>query len=341
MYVTKQSIRLGLLVFIGCAVCYFLWLVRSGLYPFIIGFILAYILNPSVCFFEDKGASRGWAIALVYALLLILLIFLGSQVLPLLLRELEGFARDLPGITSQLEISMQNFQLQYENIALPAVLREAADEHIIEVQQYIVNAIAVFMESMINLCSYCVGLAISPILAFYLLKDWYRLKEQILLILPGKLRTEVVLAGKDIDKVLGGIIRGQVFVSFIVGALITTGLYFLKVKYAILIGITAGVLDFIPYFGAIIGAAPAVGLALVQSPWLAAKVFILFFAVHQLEGSIIHPQIVGENVGLHPLTVIFFVFVGGEVAGLAGMLLGVPLAAIGKVIGRHMLRLLL
>jgi predicted PurR-regulated permease PerM len=341
MQLTKQSIRLVLLVIVICLAVYFLWLDKKGLYPFIIGFILAYILNPAVCFFEGKGLKRSWAITLVYSLLAVFMLFLGSQVVPLLFRELEGFARDLPEISGKLELSMHNFQLQYESIALPAVLREAADGHLVEMQQYITGAIAEFMQSIIELCSYAIGLAISPILAFYLLQDWHRFKDQIILFLPGKIRNEVVLAGKDIDKVLSGVIRGQVFVSLLVGALVTAGLYFMKVKYALLIGITAGILDFIPYFGAIIGAAPAVGLALVQSPWLAIKVLVLFFVVHQLEGSIIHPQIVGENVGLHPLTVIFVVFVGGEVAGLAGMLLGVPLAGMAKAIGRHVMRLLL
>lgn len=341
MYVTKKLVRQSILVISVFALCYFLWQVRSGLYPFIIGFIMAYILNPLVCFFEHKGVRRAWAIMLVYILLFILLFFALSQLLPLLLRELEGFARDLPQISNQIEASVNHFQLEYENMILPAVLRDALDGHIALLEQYLVDDIAEFMQAIISLFSYAIGLAISPILAFYLLEDWYRLKEQILLIMPGKVRNEVVLAGRDIDKVLSGIIRGQVFVSFLVGALVTTGLYFLKVKYALLIGILAGTLDFIPYFGAIIGAAPAVALAIIQSPWLAVKVLILFFVVHQLEGSIIHPQIIGENVGLHPLTVIFCVFVGGEVLGLAGMLLGVPIAAIAKVIGRHVLRLLL
>lgn len=341
MHVTKKAIRVTMLVIAACISGYFFYLVRNGLYPFLIGFILAYILNPAVSFLEGKGITRTWSITLVYCLLAAFMLIIASQVVPLLFRELEGFARDLPQISNSLELSMHNFQLQYENMVLPAVFREAADGSILGLQQYIAAAIAGFMQNVIDLFSYAIGLAITPILAFYLLQDWHNFKEQILLFLPGKIRTEVVLAGKDIDRVLSGVIRGQVFVSLIVGMLVTSGLYFMKVKYALLIGITAGILDFIPYFGAIIGAAPAVGLALIESPWLAVKVLVLFFVVHQLEGSIIHPQIVGENVGLHPLTVIFIVFVGGEIAGLAGMLLGVPLAGMAKVIGRHILRLLL
>jgi predicted PurR-regulated permease PerM len=100
-------------------------------------------------------------------------------------------------------------------------------------------------------------------------------------------------------------------------------------------------LDIIPYFGAFIGATPAVTLALLSSPWLALKVVLLFFAIHQLEGSIIGPQIMGDNVGLHPLSVIFFLFIGGELGGIPGMLLGVPIAAVGKVFIRHIIRMLI
>ncbi|MPM48860.1 hypothetical protein SDC9_95587 [bioreactor metagenome] len=99
-------------------------------------------------------------------------------------------------------------------------------------------------------------------------------------------------------------------------------------------------LDIIPYFGAIIGATPAVTLALLHSPILALKVAFLFLIIHQLEGTVIGPKILGESVGLHPLSVIFFVFVGGELGGLPGMLLGVPVAAIVKVVFRHLYKLL-
>jgi predicted PurR-regulated permease PerM len=177
---------------------------------------------------------------------------------------------------------------------------------------------------------------ISPILAFYLLHDWFKIKEELLTLLPTKYRRETIAIFKDVDKVLSGVIRGQLTVALIVGVLVTIGLYFLHVKYFLLIAILASMLDVIPYFGAFIGATPAVTLALLHSPLLAFKVAILFFAIHQLEGTVIHPRILGENVGLHPLSVIFFVFVGGELGGFIGMLLGVPLAAIGKVFIRHL-----
>ncbi len=123
--------------------------------------------------------------------------------------------------------------------------------------------------------------------------------------------------------------------------MISGGLYILDVRYALIIGILAGMLDIIPYFGAFIGATPAVTVALLDSPLLALKVAGLFFIVHQLEGTIIGPRILGDNVGLHPLTVIFFLFIGEEMAGLLGMLLGVPLAAVAKVLLSHLVKALI
>jgi predicted PurR-regulated permease PerM len=184
-------------------------------------------------------------------------------------------------------------------------------------------------------------LAISPILAFYLLHDWYKIKSEILALLPSGWRAELILFFRDVDKVLGGIIRGQLLVASIIGVFVTIGLYLLQVKFALIIGILAALFDIIPYFGPIIGASPAVMLAILESPWLTIKVILLFFIIQQIEGNIIHPKIIGENIGLHPLSVIFVVFVGGEVAGIIGMLLGVPVAAIGKVLVRHIVKVLL
>ncbi len=340
MIVTKQVVRLAIIIGAIVFSLYFLWLVKSGLYPFIIGLFLAYLLNPAVCYLEQKGLKRLWAIILLYVILFGILIIGGSKLVPILIAELESFADQLPQMTANVETIFQDIQSQYQNSALPYSLRLALDNTLLSLEQEVHDFVAEVVDGIVGLVSHFIGLAISPILAFYLLHDWYEIKEQGLLLLPGRWRTEVVLVFKDVDKVLSGVIRGQILVAVIVGILVTVGLYYMNVSFALLIGILAGMLDFIPYFGAFIGAAPAVTLALLQSPWLAIKVGVLFLVIHQLEGTIIHPKILGESVGLHPLAVIFYVFVGGELGGFAGMLLGVPLAAIAKVFLRHFVKVL-
>lgn len=340
MVLTKRHVRLAIIILSLMAGGYFIWLVRNGLYPFIIGLFLAYLLNPAVCFIEKKGIGRLWAIVLVYLILFSILIIGGSQFIPLLVHELESFGKDLPQMGNKVEELIQMIQDQYKNSALPFSMRVALDQTVIKVEnevQIFVNAVA---QGIVNMLSHIIGLVISPVLAFYLLHDWYQIKEQLLSLLPSHWRPEIISIFRDINKILNGVIRGQILIAVLVGILVSTGLYFLDLRYALLIGILAGLLDVIPYFGAVIGAAPAVMMALLYSPWLAIKVIVLFLIVHQLEGCIIQPKILGESVGLHPLSVIFFVFIGGELGGLLGMLIGVPLAAIGKVCIRHMIKLL-
>ena len=320
---------------------YFFWYVRSALYPFIIGLFLAYLLNPIVCYLEGRGFRRLWAIMMIYLLLFGVVIIGGSKLLTLLIRDLEYFAQDLPRILHRIDELLTFLQSQYQNSALPYSFRLAIDEALLVLEHDIQQFIGEIVNSIIAIARNSIGVVISPILTFYLLYDWYEIKKELLLLVPGRLRTESVSFFRDVDKVLAGIIRGQLTVACIIGICITTGLYFLQVKFALMIGILAGIFDVIPYFGAIIGAAPAVMLAMIESSWLTAQVIVLFVVIQQIEGIVIHPKIIGDNIGLHPLAVIFCVFVGGEMYGIIGMLLGVPVMAIGKVLMRHIMKLVL
>jgi len=341
MVVRKSFIKIGVLFASLVGIIYFIWLVHNALYPFVIGLFLAYMLNPSICYLEKKGLKRLWAIIIIYLFLFSIVIIGGSKLLTLLIRDLEYFAQDLPQIIGRINDGLLLIQSQYQNSSLPYSFRIAIDEALLLAEKDMQEFIGQIVNTIITIARNSIGLAISPILAFYLLHDWHEIKSKLLLLLPGRWRAECLLFFRDVNKVLSGIIRGQLTVACIVGAFVTGGLYFLQLKFALMIGILAAMFDIIPYFGPIIGAAPAVMLAILESPWLTAKVILMFFIIQQIEGNIIHPKIIGENIGLHPLTVIFFVFVGGEVGGLLGMLLGVPLAAIGKVFVRHIFKVLL
>jgi sporulation integral membrane protein YtvI len=339
--VTRTSARITVLAVLILFSLYFLWVVRSGLYPFIIAFFLAYILNPAVSGLERRGLSRVWAIAFLYLVLFSVVILGGSHLIPLLVRELESFGRDLPQMTQKTEDLIHTLQWQYQNSALPFSLRQALDNGLATLQGQLQQLVDGAVAGIIGMLTHFIGLAISPVLAFYLLHDWRQLEAEALRLLPGRWRHHVVQLLREVDKVLAGLIRGQVMVALIVGVLVSTGLYLLGVRYFLIIGILAGLLDVIPYFGAFIGATPAVTVALLESPLLAVKVAALFFVIHQLEGTIIGPKILGDNVGLHPLSVILFLFIGEELGGLVGMLLGVPVAAVGKVLLKHLAKALI
>jgi len=140
----------------------------------------------------------------------------------------------------------------------------------------------------------------------------------------------------DLDNVLGGFIRGQLTVGATIGVCITVALLILHVKYAVLIGVMAGLLDVIPYVGAIAGFVPSVTLALANDGWQHALIVALVFAgIFQAEGHFIAPKIVSDSVGLTPLMVIIAILIGGELLGITGMFIAVPIAAVMRVIILH------
>ncbi|MBP2649386.1 MAG: tqsA 2 [Firmicutes bacterium] len=339
---SRVQIRWGIVIFIFIITAYFIWLVRSSLYPFILALFIAYLLNPLVNYVVYKGnLKRDWAIVWVYLVIFCAIILGGSLFVPLLIREFEGFIGDLPTITAKGEGLIQYVQLTYQNYVLPQSVRTALDSGLVslgtDVQQLANDAVA----AVVVILTHIVGLVISPILAFYLLHDWEELAVQVRCLLPGRWRTEVCAMLSDIDEVLSGIIRGQMTIAIIVGILVSSGLYILGVRYALIIGILAGILDVIPYFGAVIGGLPAVTVALLESPLLAAKTTALLFVIHQLEGTIIGPKILGETTGLNPLSVILVLFIGETLAGLMGMLFAVPVLAVSKVVFRHLIKALI
>jgi predicted PurR-regulated permease PerM len=175
----------------------------------------------------------------------------------------------------------------------------------------------------------------APILAFYMLKDIERIKKSFWSLIPKSNRKEVKNLFKKIDEVLMGYLKGQLLVSFVVGVLSILGLYILKVRFFLIIGLFAGVMNLIPYLGAIFGAIPAIFIVSFKSLKAILAVLILFTIIQQLEGSLISPRIVGDKVGLHPIVIIFSLLAGGELLGIIGMILAVPIAGIIKVIIEH------
>lgn len=337
----RRRVRLAALFGFFALALTFLWVARGALYPFFLGVFLAYLLDPFVTLLERRGMARVWALAAVYAVIVGTAAWIGVKLMPILVRELESFARDLPAMTREAEALLGDFETHYRSWAMPESMRAAVDEAIGGIGADIDRFVRELVQRILGLFSYALGIAVSPVLAFYILYDWKKLREQALCLLPSAWRSKCMLMARDVNAVLHGVIRGQILTSLAVAALITSGLYAMGIPYALLIGVLAGVLDVIPYFGALIGALPAVGMALLQSPFSALKVAVLFVVVHQLESAVIQPKIVGDIAGLHPLTVIFFAFVGGELGGLAGMLLSVPVAAVGKVCLRHLIKNLL
>ena len=159
-----------------------------------------------------------------------------------------------------------------------------------------------------------------------------------MLILPKKHRSKAILLFRDIDNAFGKFIRGQIIVASFIGILTTTALSIIDVKYAVFLGLFAGIANVIPYFGPIIGLVPTIIFALFDSPGKALYASGAFVLIQQIESGILTPKIIGESVGVHPVYVILSLFIGGKLMGIAGMILAVPVLVAIKLTVRHFLR---
>ena len=318
--------------FILLSILALLYRVRTVLTPFVFAILIAYILYPLVVAVEKRGSSRIVAILVVYAFFGVLVGVTFWIVMPSLLKDLEEIARTLPEQASQLESLGQDAVGFFRRIQLPATIRDGV-AIIMERIQVATEALAGrLMQTLMSAFTHIISLLISPVLAFYFLRDHQAMRENALKYIPATHRGDALYIMQEVNSALNGFFRGQILVCLFVGLFIYGGLYLLGIPYAPFIGFLAGLFDIIPYFGPVLGFLPAAALALSKSPLTVLWVLLLFVAANQIENAIISPKLIGDRVGLHPLVVILAVFIGADLMGIIGMLLAIPVAAIIRVV---------
>lgn len=310
----------------------FIYRVRAILPPFLFAAIIAYAAYPLVTLFEKRQMPRYMAIVLVYLIFGVIACVGIAFLVPQLAQELDELLLVLPERTDRLENLGSDVLRSWQRINIPTIIQQGLDTILNKVQQLLENLASRVADLLVGLVSQVASLVIAPFLAFYILRDHKALKRRFFVQIPRRYRRTVYTLAQEFNNVFNGFIRGQLLNSLFVGILIALGLWIIGLKYALFIGIIAGLFNIIPYFGPVIGVFPAIALALAKSPMTVVWVIVIFIVVNQIEASIISPKIVGERVGLHPLAIIFAVLAGGEVMGLMGMLLAVPVAAIIRVI---------
>lgn len=314
------------------------WIARPVFAPFLLAVVTAYLLAPLVEFVTRRGMPRSLAILLIYALLGAAVVGLGLYLIPLMVQESVGLIRRLPTWTRDLQGFWSLWLTRLHEAPLPPSLRQSLNQTARHLESHLFSLLKSVLKALFGLVPGVLSILVAPILAFFILKDLDRIRRHFWALIPVEWRPAVFKLGLDVDRSLSGFIRGQLMVALFVGMMATLWTALLRVPFAPLIGALAAVTDVVPYIGPIVGAIPAVILAFVTSPWKALYVILGFVVIHQLEGSVVGPKVMGESVGLNPLVVIFSLLVGGEVAGLAGLLLAVPAAAVVKVMVVHLYR---
>lgn len=332
---SKRMYRRLFLIGLTIAGLYFLYRVRIILIPFVFAVLIAYLLNPLVVFLERKKFSRSWAIIITYIIVFGILGLILVYGVPVMLHELNKLVKAIPVLTSEVRHIISSLEAKFSDFELPEAIRKAFNESINHTERVIVEILKSGTKKIVTVFSYIAGLLVSPLFAFYMLKDIEKIKSSFEFTLPRLYRNDVMALLRDFDEIISGFLRGHLLVSLIVGILTGTGMYIIGTDFAIVVGILAGIAEFIPYLGPFITAVPAITLSLLISKRTALYALIVVLIVQQLENAVISPKILGDSLGLHPLIIIFTLLAGGELFGFAGLLLAVPVAAALKVTLRY------
>lgn len=344
--------REHLIFVVVCSVVGLLWAVETAgflLAPFILALVIAYILNPLVSLVQRRRVPRGLAILFVAAPGLVVVVLALVFGLPALGDELTRLAGELPQAISRLAQWIESNRNHLANMEVPllpsgflqhwantydparlAALLESQQQQIIQHAWSAVLGIGRGVGAVITILSY---LILTPILSFYLLRDWGRLQARLKELIPAGAE-HVLDFAHEYDRLLSHYFRGQLLEATFVGTATGVGLLVLGFPYAGVVGAVAGLFNFVPYVGLLVSLVPAIVISLLSGAVLASlgKVAIVFATVQLIDGSVTGPRIVGGSVGLNPVWIMLALALGSFFFGFVGLLLAVPGAVLVKLL---------
>ncbi len=315
------------------------WSLRRELNPFFLAFVFAYVLEPGVRRLTARGWSRPAAISGVYLAALALVAGAGYLGWPILAREAGRMVHNLPGTLRRWEDWRRNLESGYRQAPWPAFVRRAFDDGL---RGWGSEAAGLVQRSVTGLVASVpatvMDLVLVPILGYYFLRDGPNWRGRLFGWIPSAHRPAVAVLGEELNGIWAGFLRGQLAVAAVIAVAGTVILHFLGVRYSLLLGLMSGLGDLIPYFGPLVGAAAATGVALEKSALTALLVVLAFAALHWTEENLLSPRLLGDRLGLHPAAVIAALVVGGELGGLWGLFLAVPVAGMLRPLGEFLRR---
>jgi len=322
-----------------------LWLLNDILLPFVVGIVVAYFLDPVVSRLERLGMSRTWATTAVTIVAALLAVGVAMAILPPVFSQVQTLILNAPQYTVKLATRVMPLiepvreRLDLPPISLQEIQTEVAQRagQVLALLGSIAGQVAQRGIALVNLLSL---LFLTPVVTFYLLRDWQRVVDSLDSALPLDHAETIRRLAHESNAAIAGYLRGQGLVCIILGAIYAIGLSLVGLQFGLVIGLIAGAISFIPFVGTFVGAVMALGMALVQFPpdwWGVAKVAAVFLIGQALEGNVLSPKLVGDRVGLHPVWIMFALLAGGSLFGFVGVLIAVPVAAVIGVIVRHLL----
>ena len=324
-----------------------IYLLAPVITPFAIAAVLAYLGDPLVDRLEKISVwrwkiGRTLAVVLVFVLMLSILTLVLLIVVPMLVEQvrllvqrfpewIEWYSSTaLPWLADKAGVELENFD--------PAQFSDMLKAYWKEISTAAFKVIDLVSQGGMAVAAVLTNLVLIPVVTFYLLRDWDLLVGGIHDLLPRNMEGEISRMAGDVDRVLGAFFRGQLMVMLALGLIYTIGLSVVGIELAVLIGMGAGLLSIVPYLGSIVGVLVAAGAAVYQfhDMYHGLMVLLVFGFGQAAEGMYLTPKLVGNQIGLHPVTVIFAVLAGGQLFGFLGILLALPVAAALNVLVRDM-----
>ena len=333
-----RALRYGIIgVTVAAALLLLLWLLKSALTPLALAFVIAYLFDPLIDRFEKRRIGRRLAIFLLLGVFAALSFGFAFAVVPRMQAEVVALAEVMP---SYVDGALRGLAPSVERIfgvQLPESLLQGLDE--LRQREFTLpldtlrGVLADVVATLTGTVGTLVGLLVVPVIAYYLLADFDALKRRLLNLVPESRRDAVASRASTIDGLLSGFIRGQLLVCLILGFLYAVGFSVIGIQSAVLIGFVSGLLAIIPYVGSAVALASASLMALLQYGLDIHVLLVVgwYVLVQNLEGFVLTPRIVGGSIGLHPVTVIVALLIGGDLLGFLGLLVAVPLAAVVQV----------
>ena len=348
-----RRLQWGLIAF---AALWVIWLLGPVLTPFVLAALLGWLGDPLVDRLERRVRSRPLAVTLVFLAMLVVVIAVLLILVPMIAAQIKELVASWPTYRAWMVewfetnaspwidrvlgmAGLEEYRFQsFDSAQLVALMQEHWQQAGGVARSTFGFVFGYLSRSGMALVVIAINIVLVPILTFYFLRDWDKLVERIALLIPRNHIATVSRLARESSDSLGGFLRGQFMVMLAQGAIYAVGMSVVGLRMGLLIGIIAGLISFIPYLGATVGIILALVAAIVQEGgfnWTLLILVSVVFTIGQLaESYVLTPRLVGDKIGLHPVAVIFAVMAGGTLFGFLGMLLALPVAAVGNVLLR-------
>jgi putative permease len=331
--VLKRERRLKLAAFLSVLffILIFLLALKNISISFLIAILIVYMLNPVVVYLQRLGLSKAASITIVFGAITILFVVAGYLLAPLVSDQFSEIQRELPRYKEGLQTIANKVETSFNDTLGSFYQVRVYDTAVPYLQKYLINSLETLPQRATDLVTI---LILAPFFAFFILRDGKQISRGLLSLVPNNLFEVTLSLSHKINEQIGGFIRARLVEALIVGLVVLVGLEILSFPYAVVLSIFAALTNLIPYIGPIIGALPALLVAVIDKDGSATVLFVttVYLIAQVIDMAVIIPLVVAKIVNLHPVLVVLAIMVGAEVGGILGMIISIPVTSAFKLI---------